>query len=561
MAWKLVAVLWVMATIAPEQAAGRDQSMPMVETLVMAAVGAPVDTGSKGVFVVGMNPAQSQQMQEELKKNLGKPNTEENAQTVSASVLEFFRTRLFRPLVVTEVETREQGVLVIRYLEASLDEDGVVVTGNKWTDTKRLVAVYRDYGVKEGEPVVETKVSAATAWLNSTQFRTVQPVYEAGETEGTSRVRIEVKDRFPFKPVVSVSNSGTENTGLFRFSGGVLIGDTPLPGIWMSGHQMSLQYTTNEHATMDAFSGSYSIPTRWSLPEAAPITVNLSGSIVQMQPEMATGFEAFSSQSQLYTHSAAVVAPWKVIETNTLEVSPSTKIGFDWKSYNSDMEFGGTSIYSTSPEIFQFWLDQSVTVRDPYGATTLGIKGVYSPGGFTDKNSDATYQAVQSGTSAEFWVLQGGVERLQRLPWSMSLRVKLDYQYTDCNLLPSEEISFGGAMVGRGYDLDIYQGDSGATGFVEILSPSWSLGRFGGSNFTFQMVGFLDWAWLYNQLAADLYEDAWQEGLSAGVGPRFQWGDRMSAKLDLGIPLLDTGTDEPDDWFVRKVKFSVSFAY
>lgn len=530
-----------------------------IKTLILATVDADVE-GKKGVAVVGMDAKEARPLQALLEKKLGWSNTEAAAREINSAILEYFRNVLHRPLVLTETEIQQGDRLVIRYLEAGLDDGGVVVNGGRWTNRKKIADVYRQYGVKDGSPVDESKVTAATGWLNSMQFRGVQPVYEAGAREGTSRVRVDVKDRFPVKPLLSASNSGTESTGQFRFSAGLLVGDAPLPGLWMTGHQMSLQYTTNETWSMNAFAGSYSIPLRWSLPQTNPISLQFSGSLVQVVPEMEPGFEAYESTSNLYTLAAAVVMPWKSWQNKTLEVSPSTEFGFDWKSYNSDMEFGGSSVYNTSPQIFEFRLEQAVTVRDSYGATTLSLAGVYSPGGFNAKNSDATYQQVQPGTTANFWILQGGVERVQRLPWEMTLRLKLDYQYTTSNLLPSEEISFGGATVGRGYYLDQFQGDSGAIGSVELLGPSWKLASFGGSNFTFQMVGFFDWAYLYSEVPVAQYGSN-QEALSAGVGPRFQWGDRMSAKLDIGWPLVYSGVDESNDWLVQRVQFSVTFAY
>ena len=106
-------------------------------------------------------------------------------------------------------------------------------------------------------------------------------------------------------------------------------------------------------------------------------------------------------------------------------------------------------------------------------------------------------------------------------------------QFADGPVIPSEQFSLGGVSTVRGYRQNGVTRDSGMFFSSELRVPVLS-----GSAGTLQLVPFIDIGHAFNQGERFLPNNS-QTLASFGLGFRWNLGDRLSIRLDYGIPLLN----------------------
>jgi hemolysin activation/secretion protein len=101
----------------------------------------------------------------------------------------------------------------------------------------------------------------------------------------------------------------------------------------------------------------------------------------------------------------------------------------------------------------------------------------------------------RAGGSTQFTKFTGLIRRLQPLGNSLSASLTVSGQYALDTLVTGEEVSFGGQLIGRGYDPGSITGDLGVGGAFELrydLNPSWFYADQA------QLFGFVDGASVWN---------------------------------------------------------------
>lgn len=112
-------------------------------------------------------------------------------------------------------------------------------------------------------------------------------------------------------------------------------------------------------------------------------------------------------------------------------------------------------------------------------------------------------------------------------------------QFADGPLIPSEQFSLGGVSTVRGFRQDGVTRDSGLFVSSELRVPLVS-----GDSGTLQMVPFIDIGHAFNQGDRFLPNES-QTLASVGLGLRYDLGNRLSARIDYGIPLLNRSDRRP----------------
>jgi len=135
--------------------------------------------------------------------------------------------------------------------------------------------------------------------------------------------------------------------------------------------------------------------------------------------------------------------------------------------------------------------------------------------------------------------------RLTRLPGGFAAVARAAGQLSSENLLPSEQLGFGGYYSVRGYEEREANVDRGVLTTLELRSPAASLlavvtpgsGR-GGDEFQW----LLFWDYAHGGSVNRLPGEARHVALSS-IGPGFRWslGDRFSMRFDYGFQLRDSG--------------------
>ena len=138
---------------------------------------------------------------------------------------------------------------------------------------------------------------------------------------------------------------------------------------------------------------------------------------------------------------------------------------------------------------------------------------------------------------SRFFSWRGQAQWVRLLAPETLLLLRADVQLADRALVPLEQFGLGGQESVRGYRQDILLQDNGALASAEVRIP---IVRIPQWNALLQVAPFLD------------FGSAWTSSgnqnpdpnilVSTGVGLQLQLGDRVSVRLDYGIPLVSVSS-------------------
>lgn len=153
--------------------------------------------------------------------------------------------------------------------------------------------------------------------------------------------------------------------------------------------------------------------------------------------------------------------------------------------------------------------------------------------GYTNSTNPATAKTSHPGGRGDYTKLLVQLSRLQAIKGPWSLYGVLDGQWAFNPLLASEQFTFGGSQLGRGYDVAELIGDRGASASLE-LRYDLGIGRFllqGLQLYTFYDAGEI---WNIQNIAGTLRKVS---ATSAGLGTRFFFTKYVSGNLMWAQPL------------------------
>lgn len=134
---------------------------------------------------------------------------------------------------------------------------------------------------------------------------------------------------------------------------------------------------------------------------------------------------------------------------------------------------------------------------------------------------------------SKFLVWRGQAQYLKKLTPKTRLLLRSDLQLADRPLVSSEQFSASGVASVRGYNEDLILGDNGFIFSAELINtvgeiPKWDL--------SLELNPFFDFGRIWNSddLAIETNTVA-----SVGVGLGLFLGDKLSARVDWGFPLID----------------------
>jgi hemolysin activation/secretion protein len=164
---------------------------------------------------------------------------------------------------------------------------------------------------------------------------------------------------------------------------------------------------------------------------------------------------------------------------------------------------------------------------------------------------DPTINENQPDSRFVSW--QGQGQWVQLLAEDTLLLVRGEAQLTGDELVPLEQFGLGGRRTVRGYRQDVLLTDNGVLATAEIRLP---VARDRSTNGLLQFIPFLDAGvgWNVSRDTADS-----NVLLGAGLGLQWQQGDRFTARLDWGLPLVDLDIDEGNSLQASGVYFSIRY--
>ena len=481
----------------------------------------PVAQGS-GIVTSAVPLLDNDEFRQLLKDFPGKPVSWKSIGKMMRVTILYFRQQ-DRPVVDVIVPEQDisNGVVQLLVIEARVGE--IKVEGNRWFSDELLRGYVR---LKKDDVIHTGKLLEDIDYMNQNWFRYVRPVLSPGSAPGTTDLTLDVEDRFPVRFYIGYEDTGTRLTEIGRYVAGFNWGN-----VFGLDHELGYQFTTNT-CFSDVFVHSwyYRIP----LPNRHKLS--FFGSYSDVQVDMGDDIISAGSNWQVsgrYIASLADVGNYR----------HEFQGGFDFKAVGNNLEFGGMEVFNGDIDVTQIAIQYDSDFIDSLGSTSLILNGYYSPGHITTRQGKEEYEKARAGTDPEYGYGQLELERVWQLPWKMSLVNRFTGQFSTDRLPVSEQLGFGGYTTVRGYDDREVNADQGVMTTLELRSPDFVLGRFdrqGRLENRVQFLAFWDYGNAINHTRLP-GEDKSIQLQSVGVGVRYRIGSNLSARLDYGFRLKDTG--------------------
>lgn len=430
---------------------------------------------------------------------------------------------------------RENTVVTIQVLEGRVEEINVEVEGRL-----RSGYVRRRLALAASDPLNTNELLEGLQLLQlDPLIDTISAELAAGVRPGTSILEVQVVQADTFAVDLDLNNGRSPSVGSFRRE--IQIREGNLIGI---GDGISVGYSNTDGSnTVDA---SYTIPVNARNGTVALSYGTTSSNVIEdefavLDIESDSRFYELTYRQPIFQapsreFALSLTASRRESESEFLEDLLGEAIPFP--SLGADEE-GRTRI--SVLRFAQEWTQQG-------GQQVIAGRSQFSIG--LDA-FDSTINEV--GPDSRFFSWRGQGQWVRLLAPDTILLVRGDVQLADGSLVPLEQFGLGGQQTVRGYRQDELLTDNGLLLSSEIRIPLVRARRLDG---LLQIAPFVDVGHGWNLDAPDPDPSV---VASVGLGLLWRMGDRLSARFDYGLPLLDTNTEGDslqEDGFYFSVRFT-----
>jgi len=445
---------------------------------------------------------------------LGGPVSLRSLNQMSRDIILLYRKR-GQPVVDVIIPEQKisEGTVQIVVIESRIGkvliEDGCYFDGcelSKWIKcTRRGSAIY--------EPWIENDLF----WLNQSPFRKIGVDLRPGSQEGTTDIVFTTEDVAPVRGYFGYDDTGVQTLGLSRLYTGFTLGN-----VFNADDTIGYQYTTDsDFRRLNAHAVTYTNPinrdyTFQTYASWAGVSPTIGGGFLQGGESWQTGF--------------ALV---RTLEKSRF-VDENLSFGFDFKSTNNNLEFGGINVQNSEAELAQLRVGYHLferDLRDQY--SRFSADAYFSPGrGFSSQNNAAAFSTIRANTAPQYMYGRVRYERAKNISDNWQLAFRGVGQITSDRLLFSEMLGFGGYDTVRGYDQRTANGDHGWLASFEF-GPRPIPICIRGQEGRLRLYSFVDsgQAILTGPLPG---ENAEQTMVSSGVGMRMSVAQNISLRVDYG---------------------------
>ena len=438
----------------------------------------PAGANTTGVTIDNLPMLSDPALRAQLTPLLGAALAKDVLDRISTILVGWYRDhdRPFVDVAFPAGQDVTNGVVQVVVTESRVGQ--ILTQNNHWFSDGLLTD---QLGLAHDDPIPLSLLQADRDWMNLNPFHSIDITAERSHVPGYTDIVINTLDEsFPLRGHLSYDDTGASILGRDRWSAGIDWGNA----FWI-GSQLSYQYSSNlplsrsvagAEADYEAHSLSFLAPLPWH--DEIALTGAYARSMPRLGPDL--GLTGINWQ-----------ASFRYIMTVPLTgaFTEQAQFGFDFKSSNSNLLFGGFQVLNTTSEVAQFIFDYSAALRDSLGQTSLINDAVFGPGYLTAFNSDATFKAQMPSSKARYGYDRLTLSRITGLPqdqdWVKSLGwfggfsslTRAVGQFATDDLLPSEQLGLGGLDTIPGYDQRQANGTLGYMVSEEIFTPPFSIAK------------------------------------------------------------------------------------
>ena len=391
-----------------------------------------------------------------LEPFIGGPLSLKSIQEISRDAILAYRAA---GLPVVDIGFPEQnvstGVLQLVIIVGTAGE--ITLEGAKYFDEKIYL---RSFSTERGDVLWEGPIITDLEYLNRSPYRQVDLVFTPGDGFGEADLILRTNEIRPWSVYTGYENNGTEFIGRDR----LLFG-----GEWGNAfgldHTVGYQYTTtDDFDSLHAHAATYRIPI-WQLRHE----LQFLAAYVEAGSQIPAGNQgnlASSGKSvQLSTTYRFPLPEWFGYKAEGFA-------GFDFKSTNNNLEFGGLNVFDNSAETWQFFFGEQLSKANSLGNQLIGNRLVWSPGDLSNHNDEASFQSLRALSSSDYVYWNVDFTQTVNLPHGFTALFEVEGQLSNANLLPAEALSLGGLQNVRGFEENLLLADEGVTMKLEVYAPS-----------------------------------------------------------------------------------------
>ncbi|GAB4203595.1 MAG: hypothetical protein Fur006_58050 [Coleofasciculaceae cyanobacterium] len=442
---------------------------------------------------------------------------------VRSVITELYRKRKYvtsGAIIPPQTFQKAEGVVKVQIIEGKLESQSIEVRG-----TRRLNPDYirSRIALAAGTPVNQDALIEALQLLQlDPLIKNLSAELTAGTRQGSSVLIVTVEEAKSLSLDLSLNNNRSPTIGTFERRL-----DATLTNLRGQGDILNVGFSNTDGSnTLDATytyplnprNGTLSFSTSFTFSHVVESPFNRVDidadsryfALTFRQPLQRSLSEEFTVGVSLTNQKSKVT-----IFDVPVRLAPGTE------------EDGTTTV--TALRFFQEWTRQSN--RHVFAARSQFTLGLGLLGGTS--NEDAP--------DSNFLAWRGQVQWVSLLAPETLLILRGDLQFSLDPLLRLEQYGLGGQDTVRGYRQNIFLSDSGMLASAELRFP---IARLPRQNALLQLAPFIDFGAIWNNSGNTDPEPDPNFLASVGLGLRFQMGDRLSARVDWGIPLINAISTE-----------------
>jgi hemolysin activation/secretion protein len=453
----------------------------------------------------------------------------------------------------------------------------IAVTGNEhysWPNIRLKLP-----SVKPGVILYEPTFLKELAAVNGNPDLNVAPVLKPGSEPGTVNLELKVKDRLPVHGKLEADNKGPITTPRNR-----LLAEVQHANIFGNDEILTVNtvQTPTDWGAVQNYGVSFVKPVIWpdhilavygsrskssSVLAGGAVAIGGGGDIAVAGNATVAGARYIFPilPGGKYTHQISIGVDYK-----RLEKTGATFPGGGAAVISSPIEYTPASIGYTGLYPDRWWPEYVGQTKVSFGAK--GYVAGIMPGGRRqdfggDPNNPFGKPGARKGSTGTFAVLQGGLERVQSLPYDFTLLLSTNGQWASQPLIPAEQFFAGGMDSVRGYLTYEAIGDDAVRGRAELTSPElltvpidqiWQRRRSSDYTFRLRLATFYDAAHIWVADAPPGQISRFHlEGAGGGIRVKFP-KDICQLAIDYGYPLRETLNTRRGDSFTY---FTISMAF